>query len=204
MKCELVIEIKNLHACPGDRTPKEIEVKKNRIVKIKKTQTDEEIEKELSYDEGKQKTTEEKRSGIQPLYAFLENGEGIQVRLGGPYGKLMGLLKVSGSFLYTQKVPGFRTGYKKALKAMIVKPQWITLEEVSGIEIASIPQIMAGRSQAMIIQYYEKIPFCTAKMSIDMPESIKEQFETLIKQAEGMPFGPKRRGEMAVKSMNWV
>ena len=203
MRCELTLEIRNLHACPGDRQPKEIEVKKNRIVKIKKTQTDEEIEEELSFGEGKEKTTEEKRSGIQPLYAFLENDEGLQFRIGGPYGKLMGLLKVVGSFLYTQKIPGFKAGYKKALKSMIIKPQWITLEEVSGIEIASIPQIMAGRSQAMIIQYYEKIPFCIAKISIDMPDSIKGQFETLIKQAEGMPFGPKRRGEISINSMKW-
>lgn len=204
MKCELTLEIQNLHACPGDRSPKEIIVKKNRIVKIKKTLTKEEIEEELSYDEGKEKKTEEQRSGIQPLYAFKDGNEGIQFRIGGPYGKLMGLLKVAGSFLYTQKVPGFKAGYKKALKAMIVKPQWVTLEEVSGIEIASIPQIMAGRSQAMIIQYYEKIPFCIAKVKIDMPESIKGQFETLIKQAEGMPFGPKRRGEISIQSMNWL
>jgi len=203
MRCELVLEIRNLHACPGDRNPKELIVEKNRIVKIKTTQTEEEIEEELSFDEGKEKKTEEKRSGIQPLYAFLEEEGLTKVRLGGPYGKLMGLLKVSGSFLYTQKTPGFKAGYKKMLKSMIVKPQWVALEEASGIEIASIPQIMAGRSQAMIIQYYEMIPFSIARISIDMPDTIKGQFETLVKQAEGMPFGPKRRGEISIRSMEW-
>lgn len=172
-------------------------------MKIKKTTTEEEIEEELSYDEGKEKTTEEKRSDIQPLYAFLEEDEKILFRIGGPYGKLMGLLKEAGSFLYTQKVPGFKSGYKKALKSMIVKPQWVTLENPSEREIAKIPQIMAGRSQAMIIQFYEKIPRCTAKISIDMPSTIQKQFETLIAQAEGMPFGPKRRGEIKVLEMKW-
>lgn len=99
---------------------------------------------------------------------------------------------------------GFSKGYKSFLKSLIIKPQWVELEDVSEIEIATIPQILAGRSKAMIIQYYEKIPHCTAKISIDMPETMKEQFELLMKQAEGMPFGPKRRGEVTIHNMEWI
>ena len=203
MRCEISVELINLHACPGDRDPKEVTVAKGRIVKIKTTTTAEEIEAELAFDEGREKTTEEKRGTIQPLYAFLEEDGSPVFRIGGPYGKLMGLLKEAGSFLYTQKVPGFRTGYKKILKSMIVKPQWVTLDDATEIENVKIPQIMAGRSKAMILQYYEKIAHSTARITIDMPDSIKDQFETLIKQAEGMPFGPKRRGELRVLEMNW-
>ena len=203
MRCEISVELINLHACPGDRDPKEVTVAKGRIVKIKTTTTAEEIEAELAFDEGREKTTEEKRGSIQPLYAFLEENGSPVFRIGGPYGKLMGLLKEAGSFLYTQKVPGFRAGYKKALKSMIVKPQWVTLEDANEVELAKIPQVMAGRSQSMIIQFYEKIPHCTANITIDMPSTIKDQFITLIKQAEGMPFGPKRRGELRIQEMNW-
>lgn len=136
------------------------------------------------------------------MIAFRED---FTYRLGGPYGKLMGLLKDAGSALYNQKIEGFRGSYKPFLKSMIIKPQWVKLENIGEVTINKIPQIMAGRSKALIIQYYEKIGKCKATVTIQMPqaENNKEKVKQLLEQAEGMPFGPKRRGEIEVLDLKW-
>jgi len=204
VKCELILEIRDLHACPGDRPPKEHIVSKGVFSQKDSEVIQENLDEDLLLPREKGKQTEKTRDKIEPLYAFrIENGKPT-MRLGGAYGKLAGLFRDAGSSLWNQKTKGFAKGYKSFVKSLIMKPQWVTLEEASEIEVATIPQILAGRSKAMIIQYYEKIPYCTAKISIEMPENMKGQFETLISQAEGMPFGPKRRGEVTVHNKRWI
>ncbi len=204
MKCELTLEIRDLHACPGDRPPKEHSVSKDIFSQEDLESTQEVLDEDLLLPRERGKQTKKTREKIEPLHAFkLENGKPV-MRLGGAYGKLAGLFRDAGSSLWAQKIKGFSKGYKSFLKSLVIKPQWVELDEASEIEIATIPQIMAGRSKAMIIQYFEKIPHCTAKISIDMPDTMKEQFEVLVKQAEGMPFGPKRRGEVTVHKMRWI
>ncbi len=204
MKCELTLEIRDLHACPGDRSPKEHIVSKDVFSQEDLESIKEDLDEDLVLQREKGKQTKKTREEVKPLYAFkIENGKPI-MRLGGAYGKLAGLFRDAGGSLWNQKTKGFTKGYKSFLRSLIIKPQWVELDETSGIEIATIPQILAGRSKAMILQYYEKIPYCTAKINIEMPEKIKGQFEVLMKQAEGMPFGPKRRGEITVHKMRWI
>jgi len=203
MKCELILEIRNLHACPGDGPPKRLKVPKDVLSQIDVTTTKAEVDEELAREDEKAKSTEKTRVTIQPCHAFRENDGEIVFRLGGSYGKLMGLFREVGSLLYTQKIEGFKTAYKAFLKAIIIKPQWIKLEEVSGIEINKVPQITAGRNRAFILKYYEAIPKCKARMNIQVPEGGKERFEKLIETAEGIPFGPTRRGEIKILELNW-
>jgi len=204
VKCELILEIRDLHACPGDRPPKEHIVSKDVFSQEDRESIKEDLDEDLVLQREKGKQTTKTRDEVKPLYAFrIENDKPV-IRLGGAYGKLAGLFRDAGSSLWNQKTKGFTKGYKSFLKSLIIKPQWVTLEEASKIEIATIPQILAGRSKAMILQYYEKVPCCTAKISIEMPENMKGQFETLISQAEGMPFGPKRRGEVTVHNKRWI
>jgi len=147
--------------------------------------------------------TERKKIKELPLYEFKHENGTYVARLGGSYGKLMGLFKEAGSVLYQRKVPPFKTSYKPFLKSIYIKPQWVPLENVKKIEVATIPQITAGRSKALILQYYKKIDRCTTTLNLEMPDDAKKTFEKLITQAEGMPFGPKRRGEIRVLKMNW-
>jgi len=204
MKCELTLEIRDLHACPGDRPPKEHIVSKDVFSQEDRESIQEDLDEDLVLEREKGRQTKKTRDKIEPLYAFrIENGKPM-MRLGGAYGKLAGLFRDAGSSLWQQKTKGFTKGYKSFLKSLVIKPQWVELDKASGIEIATIPQILAGRSKAMIIQYYEKIPHCTAEIGVEMPETMKEQFKVLMKQAEGMPFGPKRRGEIVVHEMRWI
>lgn len=204
MKCELEIKIRDLHACPGDRPPKQHIVSKDVFSQEDRESIKEDLDEDLVLQREKGKQTKKTREEVKPLHAFrVENGNPM-MRLGGAYGKLAGLFRDAGGSLWAQKTKGFTKGYKSMLKSLIIKPQWVELEEASGIEIATIPQILAGRSKAMILQYYERVPYCTAKISVEMPEKMKEQFEVLVKQAEGMPFGPKRRGEITVHNMEWI
>jgi hypothetical protein len=200
MKCELTLEIRDLHACPGDRPPKKLEVPQDVFSTVDVTTTEHEIDKEAAMKTEKAKTEKTERIRLEPLIAFRED---FTYRLGGPHGKLMGLFKEAASTLYSQKTEGFKVGYKPFLRALLIKPQWVPLEKNGEVTINKIPQITAGRSQALIIQYYEKIDKCKAKVTVEMPDGEKEKFIQLLKQAEGMPFGPKRRGEIKVLHTKW-
>jgi len=200
VKVELTLEIHDLHADPSDRPPKKHRVPKDVFSQIDVTTTEEEINEEASMKSEKAKKEEKKRTQVMPLYAFLDD---FTYRLGGPYGKLMGLFKEAGSSLYSQKVEGFKVGYKSFLRSLLVKPQRVQLEDVENKMISKIPQIVSGRSRAFILLYYEKIGKCKAQVTIEMPQGVKEKFKRLIEQCEGMPFGPKRRGEIKVLDMKW-
>ena len=205
MNCKITMEIRNLHACPGDRTPKKLKVPKDVFSQIDVTTKTDEINTELAEDRELAQTTEMTRIKIEPLVSFKKDDEDdIIFRLGGSYGKLMGLFREVGGMLYSQKVAGFKSSYKPFLKSLFIKPQWATLEDVSNIEVATIPQITAGRNQSLIIQYYEVIPRCTATIDIQLPENEKAKFQRLIETCEGVPFGPKRRGELKILAMDYV
>jgi len=203
MRCELTLEIRNLHACPGDCIPKRLKVPTDLFSQVDVTTTKAEIEEQLAREEEKARSTEKTRIKIEPCFSFKVNEGAPVFRLGGPYGKLMGLFKEAGSILYGEKAEGFKTGYKSFLKSIVVKPQWVKLEEVSGIEINKIPQITAGISKALILQYYEEISRCKARLSVQVPSGEREKFVKILEQSEGLPFGPKRRGEIKVLEANW-
>lgn len=202
MKCELTLEIRDLHACP-EVPPRKIEVPKDVFSGIDVTTTKHEIDEDLAKEVERSDTKEITRIEVKPCYTFkTEDGKPL-FRLGGPYGKLAGLLKEAGSVLYSMKAPGFRIGYKKMIKSLIIRPQWVTLENVEDTSIHKIPQLTAGRSQTMIIQYYDVISKCTTRITIDFPKNNKDLLEKLLEQAQGLPFGPKRRGEIQIVELNW-
>lgn len=204
MEVKLTLEIQDLHACPGDREPKKIEVPKDVFSQIEVLKTTSEIDAELALEREKAKAEEKTRVKIEPLQAFKEDDGNLVFRLGGAYGKLMGLFKEAGSALYSSKAEGFKSSYKPLLKSLVVKPQWVILKDADKPQINKIPQITAGRSQSMIIQYYETIPKCIVEVTIQVPEKEKTRFKAMLKQAEGMPFGPKRRGEIKVLEEKWT
>lgn len=207
MKCELTLKIRDLHACPGDTPPQRITTSKE----VSSTDEQEIItetfgEETLSYKEEKKgKTAVKERDETNPFHTFRIEEEKPIARLGGPYGKLMGLFRSAGKSLWAQQDSAFYPGhkaYKAFLTSLIVKPQWTMLEDASEIEIHIIPQILP-RSK-MIFPRFEKISLCYAKVTIQLPAGEKERFEKLLEQAEGMPFGPKRRGEITVHKMEWI
>lgn len=202
MKCNLKLEILNLHACPGDGVVKRHEVSSQLFSQADLEETESEIDKQLSGTREKASVKTKKRTSYKPLFGFKEDHT---YKLGGNYGKLAGLFKASGKVLWSQKTPGFTKGYKTLVKSMIIKPMNPTLNDFKDkdIQINSIPQITAGRSSALIIQYYEYIPKCTAEVEIQMPDDSKKLFEKVVEQACGMPFGPKSRGEFQVLDMKW-
>ena len=202
MKCELTLEIRDLHACP-EVSPRKVEVPKDVFSEINVTTTKHEIDEDLAKETERADTKEKTRIEVKPCYTFKKEDDKILFRLGGPYGKLAGLLKETGSVLYSMKEPGFRTGYKKMVKSLIIRPQWVTLENVEDLYVHKIPQLTAGRSQTMIILFYDVISKCTAKLTIDFPEKNKDLLEKLLEQAQGLPFGPKRRGEIKILELNW-
>jgi len=202
MKCELTIEIRDLHACPGDEQIKKYEVPTNVFNTVDVTTTEHEIDNEQALTTEKAKTEKKERIKIEPLISFRKD---LTYRLGGSYGKLMGLFGEAASNLYSQKLDGWKISYKPFLKSIQLKPQWVKLDIGSNqIFVSKIPQITAGRSQSLIIQYYEKIDKCITTITAEVPTNEKERFIQLLTQAEGMPFGPKRRGELKITQQKWM
>lgn len=203
MRCELTIEIRDLHACP-ELPPRKIEVSKDIFSEIDITTIKHEIDQDLAKETERAETKEKTRIEIKPCYTFKTEDDKLLFRLGGSYGKFAGLLKETGGVLYGMKEQGFRTGYKKMVKSLIIRPQWVTLENVEDLYVHKIPQLTAGRSQAMILLYYDVISKCTANLTIDFPEKNKKLLEKLLEQAEGLPFGPKRRAEITIHKKEWI
>lgn len=206
MKAELTLKIRNLHANPGDTLPKKHPIKEN-VFQEENTIISSASGENWEDIEAKYKTgTTKERVKIEPLVSFKTEDNKPVFRLGGSYGKLAGLFKEAGKTLYEIKAEGFKRSYKSFVKSIQIKPQWSYLENSENVEISTIPQITAGRSQALILLYYEKIPYCETTLSIQIPDSPdgKEKFLMLLEQAEGMPFGPKRRGEIKVHDLSWI
>ena len=203
MRCEITIEIRDLHAC-AEVPPRKIEVPKDVFSEIDIITIKHEIDQDLSKETERAETKEKTRIGIKPCYTFKEEDGKLLFRLGGPYGKLAGLLKDAGSILYNMKEPGFRSQYKPLVKSLTIRPQWVTLENVEKLYVHKIPQITAGISKVMIIQYFDVISKCTAKLTIDFPEKNKKLLEKLLEQVQGIPFGPKRRAELTVHNVRWI
>lgn len=195
----------DLHACPGDRTPKKYEVSKDIFAEADLETIESDINEQQDSQTKKGSIREKTRTTTQPLYAFRKNKKDQTIyRLGGSYGKLAGLFKDIGKMLYGQKEEGFKVGYKSFLKSLIIRPQWIILEDSEEIIIDKLPQITSGRNKALIILYYETIPKCKANLTVILPDKEEARFKKILENCEGIPFAPKRRAEIKILNTNWV
>lgn len=202
LKAILDLEIQNLHGDPGQKT-KRYEVEKKVFEEMDLTKTAKELEGDLAREAERASTKEKSRIEVTELYSFREQNGNIVYQLGGPYGKLAGLFKDAGKSLYSQKADGFKSSYKSFVKSLVITPVWAELEANGERRVNKIPQLTAGRGHSMIFFYYEVLPECQTQMEIDVPEGNKRKFLKLLNQAEGMPFGPKRRGTISVQNVDW-
>lgn len=202
MNCKITLGITNLHACPGDNTIKKHKVQKQMFSEADLEEKESEINQELAESREKASTRTKSRVKVAPLIGFRDD---FLYKCGGPYGKFAGMLKQGAKILWSQKTPGFTKGYKSFVKSLIVRPMYSKLDgfKKSDIAIASIPQITAGAGRALIIQYYETIPYCETVLEIMVPDASKKRFEKLLDVAMGLPFGPKSRGMAEIKDISW-
>ena len=193
MKYEMTLTIRNLHAEIGDHVVKPHVITKQIFQELDETETEREINEEPAESIQRASTRTKKREKVEPLISFKPD---FTYRLGGPYGKVMGLFKETGGILYKRKTSGFKSSYKPLIKSLLLKPQYVKLVDRDPVEINEIPQITAGRSKALILQYYEQLPECKAEMNLEFDDKDKPLVDKLLETSIGVPFGPKRRAEI--------
>ncbi len=196
MICKLKLKILDLHACPGDGVIKKYEVTKDLFSEADVEATEADIDGDLAQKSERASVREKKRTKYEPLVAFKDSG---LYKMGGPYGKFAGLMKTASKILWSQKTPGFSKGYKSFVRSLVIKPVLAELHyDKKDIVVQSIPQITAGRSKALIVQYYEMLPESTCDLEIIAPEGSKQKLMKLLKTCQGLPFGPKSRGQVEI------
>jgi len=203
MKAKLKLIIHRLHACPGDGMMGTVDVSETVYTEQNKETKESEINEEIAETRELSSLTKKDRIKKKDLVLFRADG---MYRLGGPYGKIAGLFKAASKSLWSQKIEGYTKGYKTFIRSMKITPfqAKLTGYDKEDIIISTIPQITAGISKALIIQYFQSIPICETEIDITMPSGSKKNFLRLLNECEGMPFGPKSRGEIEIKDVTWI
>jgi len=114
------------------------------------------------------------------------------LRLGGAHGKLWGALKEARNVLYAMGKPQYKSA--RLLDTIQVQPTWVELEPLSEIRVEKLPQVLnvLGRT-SMIIQYFDVIPLCKARIELIFPDELKDIVEGLMRQLLNMGIFNKRR-----------
>ena len=116
------------------------------------------------------------------------------LRLGGPHGKLWGALKAAAEIL--KDSTGEFQSYaevNRAMRAVNIMPVWVKLENVKPTVVENLPQLLAGSRSSMIVQRFDVIPECEAKVEIVFPDHMEKKIQAMLKQLETMGCLNKRR-----------
>jgi len=201
MIANVKLKIINLFACPGDGRIGKHKVQKALFTEEDLEETEADIDGDTAEQRKKASLREKSRVKYEPLVMFRKDH---LYKIGGYYGKVSGLFKTASKILWDSKEPGFSKGYKSFLRSIAIMPMMAKLEfDDKDVEVQSVPQITAGRSKALIIQYFQSVPEAFCELEIRAPEGSKKKLEKILEIAQGLPFGPKSRGQIEVVNISW-
>jgi len=167
-----------------ERTDKTVTVRKDVGVPVEKEKEEKRVEeKEISV-----KTFKRDEDGT-PLY-----------RLGGTHGKLWGAMREAGYNMYQAGQQENKVTTDRVLKALRIDPQWVPLKMDDDVEMEmdELPQMLSGKRDAMIQQYFDVIPECKAEVVLKFPEEFEDLIMEYLDRTQTMNFGNKRRGTITI------
>jgi hypothetical protein len=177
---------------------------KQQEVKLRRTKTKTEKRSDIGLsvrgDETEEENLEEVEKDIQ---TFRRDDKNIpMMRLGGSHGKIYGALKDSAKTLRMLGVSPFKNGYYGILNNIVITPVWVSLE-INGKEmhVEELPQILASVKKTMIIQKFDVIPECKAKMTLSYPDVMHDAVEKMVRGLENLAMLNKRRATCKILSM---
>lgn len=199
MKRELNLEITNLHG--SAQFPREITVDKPKISR-KKTRTVKKTDIDITTSRTIEEATSEKEVVLVNSFKY-EDGKPV-VRLGGAYGKFVGLLKQAGIVLATANPNITKTSVLNLIPAIQVIPEWTVLE-LNGSKIytekglVGVNSYIGGKSSQKPTTW-DIIPKCTTGVMMIYPDAFDALVKEMLGMAENLNFAERRRARVKILS----
>lgn len=195
MKLNLELKLENVYGGDGfTRIEKVPETKLKRLKKKTITRRDIGVPVESDVEELRTELVE------RDIQTFKRDKEGnYYLRLGGSHGKLWGAMKSAAEIL--KDSTGEFQSYAeigRAMRAINIMPVWTKLENAKVPVVESLPQVLAGSRSSMIVQRFDVIPECTAKVEIVFPDSMEKKVKSMLEQLKTMGCLNKRRATMGI------
>jgi len=193
---KVTLQLENIYGGDGFERPDTVEE-----VKLERTDKTVTVRKDVGVPvekEKEEKRVEEKEISVK---TFKRDEDGTPLyRLGGTHGKLWGALREAGYNMYQTGQQESKVLTDRALKTLRIDPQWVPLEMDDDIEmeVDELPQMLSGRRNAMIQQYFDVIPECKAEVTLKFPEEFENLIMEYLDRVQTMNFGNKRRGTITI------
>lgn len=194
MEIELSLKLQNVYGGDGFTRPHEIEETKLARTK-KKVVTRKDIGIPVESSRTELKT--EKRKVLVNTFKHDEKGN-YYLRLGASHGKLWGAMKEAGFSMAELGKVQSQSAVRRMMRMVSISPQWVLLEDVNGVELDKLSQVLNAPGNPMVQNYFDVIPECRAKVTMKFPDELKEQIMQFLKYVETMNCLNKRRGSITV------
>jgi len=195
MEMNLKMQINDVYGGDGITRPYQVEaVKLSRSQKHTRTRTD--IGVPIESETSEEQT--ELKDAVCQTFKHDEDGTPI-LRIGGVHGKLWGTLKDCAKILKDSK--GTFKSYAEIERFMLsvnITPVYARLENVKGMRLDALPQILQGRRSSMITQYFDVIESCTVNIGLSFPDQSLPRIKEMLKQLEQTPCLNKRRSTIKI------
>jgi hypothetical protein len=190
MKNILNLELYSIYG--GDGFERIIEIKKPKLKRVKGRKT---TKLEISSESSSEEELYEIKQQI--VFTFDKNSDGkIIYRIGD---KMKGVLKQAGELYADETNSISKAQIGRMLNSCFCTPNEVILENISGIKVASLPQILNNMGKkSMIIQCFDCIEKCNCQVQLVYPDTFSRIFDEMINRIELLPFGNKRRGRIKI------
>lgn len=195
MELKLKVEFENLYG--GDGKIRYIDEEVEKLKRTKKqtvTHQDTGVPLDRSTDEVYKELVKKE------VQTFAMEGKYPTMRFGGVHGKLWGHLKASGKMLADLKdkdIPS-KAFINRMMMSVNITPVNVIIKDFEEMQIAEIPQITAGMSQALIIQKFDYIPKCIVDLTLVYPDMHHSKILKILEHAETTAGMNKRRATMKI------
>lgn len=193
---ELTLALTDIYGGDGFERPYTVEE-----VTLEESKTTITVRKDIGVPVEKERERKQVKEKEVSVRTFKRNADGEPMyRLGGTHGKLWGVMKEAGYNLYQQGEQQNKVTTDRVMKAVQIQPQWVVLNMPDGVEmeIDVLPQMLEGRSNAMVEHYFDVIPEATASVEISHPEAYVDTVDRYLDISQTMNFGNKRRGTLEI------
>jgi phosphatidylinositol kinase/protein kinase (PI-3 family) len=194
MELNLELALENVYGGDGFKRPLEI-----KETKLSRSKTRVVVRKDIGVpiESEKHETKRELKEATANTFKQDEEGK-FYLKLGGMHGKLWGTLKEIGYILCETGELKNKSSIDRIMKSVLISPEWVRLENVDGIRLEEIPQVLYGVRNPMVIMYYDVIPKCTAKVSIKFPDEFKNIILKMLRRLETVSCLNKRRATIKI------
>lgn len=193
---EILLKLEDVYGGDGFERPDTVEE-----VKLERSKEKITVRKDIGIPVKKERSEKQVEIKDIKVHTFRRDDDGTPLyRLGGPHGKLWGLLKEAGYNMYQSGEQENKITTDRVLRAVRISPQWVRLQMGDGVEIKTdvLPQELSGRSSSMITMHYDVIPECEAEVTMKYPDVYEDLLMKYLDRAQTMAFGNKRRGVLTV------